>query len=92
TIAAVGVAFSKFLAYLVPQLGNTYFLFSILGLKIYSGQLVAIAIICFLTYVNTKGVKEAKWIQRLFTSAKLLALFGLIVFGFILVKNSYWNQ
>lgn len=92
TIAAVGVAFSKFLAYLVPELGNNYFLFDILGLKIYAGQLVAIGIICLLTFVNTKGVKEAKWIQRLFTSAKLLALFGLIVFGFILVKKSFWND
>ena len=92
TIAAVGVAFSKFLAYLVPQLGNTYLLFSIGSFKIFSGQLVAIGIICFLTYVNTRGVKEVKWIQRLFTSTKLLALFGLIVFGFILVKNSYWSE
>ncbi len=92
TIAAVGVAFSKFLAYLVPELGNTYLLFDLGFIKIYSGQLVAIAIICFLTYVNTKGVKEAKWIQKLFTSAKLLALFALIVFGFILVKNSYWSE
>jgi APA family basic amino acid/polyamine antiporter len=92
TIAAVGVAFSKFLAYLVPQLGNNYFLFNFLGLKIYAGQLVAIGIICLLTFINTKGVKEAKWIQRLFTSAKLLALFGLIIFGFILVKQSFWNE
>ncbi|MFY7965973.1 MAG: APC family permease [Chitinophagaceae bacterium] len=91
TIAAVGVAFSKFLAYLVPQLGNNFFLFDVAGLKIYAGQLVAIAIICFLTFVNTKGVKEAKWIQRLFTSAKLLALFGLIICGFLLVKESFWN-
>src|SRR3979409_2205151 len=43
TIAAVGVAFSKFLAYLVPQLGNEYFLFDAGITKIYSGQLVAIA-------------------------------------------------
>ena len=92
TIAAVGVAFSKFLAYLVPQLGNDYFLFNLLGLKIYSGQLVAIAIISFLTFVNTRGVKEATWIQTLFTSAKLLALFGLIVFGFFLVKESFWHE
>ena len=92
TIAAVGVAFSKFLAYLVPQLGNNYFLFEVLGLKVYAGQLVAIAIISFLTFVNTQGVKEAKWIQRLFTSAKLFALFGLIICGFLLVKESFWNQ
>ncbi|MBX2931437.1 MAG: amino acid permease [Chitinophagaceae bacterium] len=92
TIAAVGVAFSKFLAYLVPELGNDYFLFDVGFVKIYSGQLVAIFIIILLTYVNSKGVKEGKWIQVLFTSAKLLALIGLIVFGFVLVKESYWAE
>ncbi len=92
TIAAVGVAFSKFLAYMVPELGNNYFLFDAGIVKVYSGQLVAIGIIVILTYVNSRGVKEGKLIQRLFTSAKLLALFGLILFGFILVKESFWSQ
>lgn len=90
TIAAVGVAFSKFLAYLVPQLGNTYLLADIGFVKIYSGQIVAIAIIILLTYINSRGVKEGKTIQTIFTSAKLLALLGLIVFGFLLVKESHW--
>lgn len=92
TIAAVGVAFSKFLAYMVPELGNSYFLFDAGIVKVYSGQLVSIFIICLLTYVNSRGVKEGKFIQTLFTSAKLLALFGLIVFGFILVKQSFWAE
>jgi basic amino acid/polyamine antiporter, APA family len=92
TIAAVGVAFSKFIAYLVPELGNKYELFSVLGLKIHSGQLLAIAIIILLTFINSRGVKEGKFIQTIFTSAKLLALFGLIIFGFILVKQSFWSQ
>ena len=92
TIAAVGVAFSKFLAYLVPELGNNYFLFDAGIIKVYSGQLVAIAIICLLTYINSKGIKEGKFIQTLFTSAKLFALFGLIAFGFLLVKESFWAE
>jgi APA family basic amino acid/polyamine antiporter len=92
TIAAVGVAFSKFLSYIVPELGNEYFLFDLGFTKIYSGQLVSIAIIVILTYVNSKGIKEGKFIQTLFTSAKLLALFGLILFGFILAKESFWSQ
>jgi APA family basic amino acid/polyamine antiporter len=45
-----------------------------------------------LTYINSRGVKEGKFIQTLFTSAKLLALFGLIVFGFLLVKESFWAE
>jgi len=90
TIAAVGVAFSKFLAYLVPELGNNHLLYDLGFMKIYAGQLVAIFIIVLLTYVNSRGVREGKIIQTVFTSTKLLALFGLIVFGFLLVKNSYW--
>jgi APA family basic amino acid/polyamine antiporter len=90
TIAAVGVAFSKFLSYMVPELGNEYLLGDLGFTKIYSGQLVAIAIIAILTFVNSKGIKEGKFIQTLFTSAKLLALFGLILFGFILAKESFW--
>lgn len=92
TIAAVGVAFSKFLAYLVPELGNNYFLFDAGITKVYSGQLVAIAIIFLLTYINSKGVKEGKVIQTIFTSAKLLALFGLIVLGFLLAKENFWAE
>jgi APA family basic amino acid/polyamine antiporter len=91
TIAAVGVAFSKFLAYLVPELGNEYFLFDAGIIKVYSGQLVAIFIICLLTFINSRGIKEGKFIQTVFTSAKILALFGLIVFGFWLAKESYWS-
>ena len=87
TIAAVGVAFSKFLATFVPELGNKWQLADLGFIKIYSGQLVAIFIIILLTYINTKGSKESKWIQLIFTSAKLLALFGLIIFGFVLVKK-----
>jgi APA family basic amino acid/polyamine antiporter len=59
---------------------------------VYSGQLVSIAIISLLTYINSRGVKEGKIIQTLFTSAKLLALFGLIAFGFLLAKESFWAQ
>jgi len=91
TIAAVGVAFSKFIAYLVPELGNNYYLFSVANLKVHSGQLLAIGIIVLLTLINSRGIKEGKVIQTVFTSAKLLALFGLILFGFILVKDSFWH-
>jgi APA family basic amino acid/polyamine antiporter len=92
TIAAVGVAFSKFMAYLVPELGNNYLLFNIGALQIHSGQLLAIAIIILLTYINSRGIKEGKLIQTVFTSAKLIALFGLILFGFFWVKNSFWQR
>ena len=102
TIAAVGVAFSKFAAYLLPVLsednklikiatgtngcgGTTYF-------SISAAQVVSIVLITFLTYTNTKGVKGGKWIQNIFTSTKLLSLFGLILAGFIAFKPEIWQH
>jgi len=94
TIAAVGVAFSKFAGYFIPalELKDENILLQIGDLKIYSAQLVSIALIIFLTYINTKGVKGGKMIQTSFTVVKLLSLFGLIVFGFMLAaKADIWN-
>lgn len=94
TIAAVGVAFSKFAGYFIPalELNDTNVLMDIGGLKIHTAQLVSIALIIFLTYINTKGVKGGKMIQTTFTVVKLLSLFGLIIFGFLLAaKGSIWN-
>ncbi len=94
TIAAVGVAFSKFAGYFIPalELNDSNVLFQILGLKIHTAQLVSILLIVFLTWVNTQGVKSGKLIQTTFTVVKLLSLFGLIIFGFMLAaKSEIWN-
>ena len=92
TIAAVGVAFSKFAAYIFPALSEKHILMDLGFVQISAAQVVAIFLILFLTFVNTKGIKSGKIIQTVFTSAKLLALFGLIIFGFLLVKHSYWTE
>ncbi len=101
TIAAVGVAFSKYAAYLIPSLSEdnhilsfqtgtnacgdpTYFTVS-------AAQLTSIGIIALLTYTNTRGLKGGKWIQNIFTSTKLLALFGLIIAGFIVFHPEVWH-
>jgi len=47
------------------------------------GQLVAVGLIIFLTFINSRGVKSGAFVQKIFTSAKLLALLGLIVLGLI---------
>jgi APA family basic amino acid/polyamine antiporter len=93
TIAAVGVAFAKFSGYFVPAFRQTdeNVLFSVGSYKVYIAQVLAILIIVFLTWVNTRGVKEGKLIQTTFTISKLAALFGLIVFGFLLTKESFWT-
>ena len=92
TIAAVAVAFSRYTAYLIPELGESNTLLTIGKLKISAAQLLAIGLIMFLTYTNTKGIKGGKIIQTTFTTVKLFSLFGLIILGFLLVKHSFWAE
>jgi len=92
TIAAVGVAFARFSAYIFPWMGEGNVLFDVGFLKVSAAQVVAIIMIIALTYINTRGIKEGKFIQTTFTASKLIALFGLIVFGFVLVDHSYWAE
>jgi APA family basic amino acid/polyamine antiporter len=94
TIAAVGVAFSKFAGYFIHELELTddNIVLQMGSFKIYIAQIVSILLIVFLTYINTKGIKGGKMIQTSFTIVKLLALFGLIAFGFIIgAKSEVWN-
>lgn len=93
TIAAVGVAFAKFAGYFFPALNmqDQNILIQLGSIKIYPAQLIAIGIVVLLTYINTRGVKEGKLIQTTFTVSKLLALFGLILCGFLFVDTSYWS-
>lgn len=80
-IAAVAVAFAKFTAVFIPALGPENILAQFGPIKISAAQLYAIASILFLTFINTKGVKNGKVIQLFFTSAKLIALLVLITAG-----------
>lgn len=93
TIAAVGVAFCKFAGYFFPslELTDANVLLTVGSLKIYTAQIVSILLIIFLTYINTRGIKGGKLIQTTFTMTKLLSLFGLIVFGFIMAKGDVWD-
>jgi APA family basic amino acid/polyamine antiporter len=92
TIAAVGVAFSKFAAYLFPALSDENVLFSISSFKLNAAQIVSIITIIFLTYLNSRGVKDSKMLQTVLTIIKIASLIGLIVFGFTLAaKAEIWN-
>lgn len=91
TIAAVGVAFSKFASYLYKPVSEDNILFTLGAVKINAAQIVSIILIFFLTFINTKGVKGGKLIQTTFTLTKLLSLFGLIAFGFLAFKSDIWT-
>jgi len=88
TIAAVAVAFAKFTAVLIPWFSSKNILFSLLGLNIHAGQILAICSIVLLTYINIRGLREAKIVQNIFTIAKTAALFGLILLGLFIGANA----
>ena len=100
TIAAVAVAFSKFAGHFFPVFelidldknpGHPNLLADLGFARIQYAHLLSVALILLLTYINTRGVKEGKLIQTTFTIAKLAALFGLIIFGFILASGDAWS-
>jgi APA family basic amino acid/polyamine antiporter len=102
TIAAVGVAFAKFTAYLIPAFSEDHILWGIekglneagkmqYSFSISAAQCLSIVVIVLLTFINTRGVKGGKAIQTTFTLTKLLSLFGLIVFGLIMLKGDIWT-
>jgi APA family basic amino acid/polyamine antiporter len=92
TIAAVGVGFSKFAAYLYPPLSDENILYEIGSFKLNAAQIVSIITIVFLTYLNSRGVKNSKILQTVLTIIKILSLLGLLVFGFLLAaKAEVWN-
>lgn len=88
TIAAVGVAFAKFAAYIFPALSDENVLWDAGLVKINAAQPVAIATIIILTWLNSRGVKNGKIIQTVFTLVKILSLGGLIVAGLVAAFNA----
>jgi basic amino acid/polyamine antiporter, APA family len=92
TIAAVGVAFAKFTAYIIPGLSEDLVALDLGFLTISPAQLLSIAVITLLTFINTKGIKNGKLIQTTFTLAKLFSLFGLITFGLLAFKPEVWQN
>ncbi len=88
TIAAVVVAFAKFLGLFVPWVSAGRILLPLpLGYSISSQQLVAIAAIAVLTWVNCRGLREGAMVQNIFTAAKFGGLLVLVVVGFVLPSN-----
>jgi len=87
TIAAVAVAFAKFSGVLFPWVSEKNILFQAGPLKIKSTMIVAIGMISFLTWLNTRGIVTGKTVQNFFSSTKVIALLGFILIGFLATKN-----
>ncbi|HEX2977182.1 MAG TPA: amino acid permease [Bacteroidales bacterium] len=86
TIAAVAVAFAKFTGVIIPWISESNILFQAGFLKITTSRLLAILMISFLTWLNTRGIVTGKTVVNIFSSTKVLALFGFIAVGFFATK------
>jgi APA family basic amino acid/polyamine antiporter len=93
SIAAVAVAFAKYAGVLWAPLNESNVLFTITPqFTINAAQLTGIFSILLLTLLNAAGLKYGKLINLVFSSAKLIALFGLIVLGiFVYGHSSIWQ-
>lgn len=88
TIAAVAVAFANFSGELLPFISKKNIVLEIGNFKIATNQLLAIAVIWLLTFINAKGVKYGTLIQNLFGSTKIIALVVLLLIIFIFGRNA----
>jgi len=105
TIAAVAIAFAKFLGVFVPSVSPDNYLVAPISFGSYAislslEQLVAIALIALLTWTNTRGLEVGKIIQNTFTSIKTAALAAVVVIGLSLgwktnsgaLSSDWWNS
>jgi APA family basic amino acid/polyamine antiporter len=98
TIAAVAVAFAKFLGVIWPASSPAlYSWFPHFTIQTGSGpidlglspqRVVALAVVWSLTWVNLRGVREGKFVQTTFTIAKAGALALLVILGLTFGRNA----
>ncbi len=103
TIAAVGVAFGKFLGIFFPSISSTHWILHLwkvppipigpmvlgnMDVGVNTQNLVAVLVVIFLSIVNIFGLKTGAIIQNVFTAAKVCALLGLAFLGLALGRNA----
>src|ERR1017187_5126451 len=72
TIAAVAVAFAKYAGVFLPSVSAQNYLVGSGKVGLTTQQLVAIAIVLVLTFVNTRGIRTGAIVQNVFTVAKVI--------------------
>ncbi|NJD10140.1 MAG: amino acid permease [Gemmatimonadetes bacterium] len=95
TIAAVAVAFARFAGVFFPTITPDVFLrmgrLPMPGGEVEIGlsyqRLLGIAVIALLTWVNVRGLREAKWVQNTFTIAKTGGLIALVLIGLTIGRH-----
>jgi APA family basic amino acid/polyamine antiporter len=94
TIAAVGVAFARYLGVLFPSIAEDRYIVAPIhvssgyAISLSTAQLVGILLIVFLTWTNTRGLKWGKIIQNTFTVTKTGTLFAVVAAGVLIGRNA----
>src|SRR5215208_5075036 len=94
TIAAVAVAFARFLGVLWPAIGESHYIVAPVHLTARyavspsTAQLVGVLLIALLTWSNMRGLQYGKVIQNVFTTAKTGAVIALIGLGLFVGWNA----
>ena len=86
TVAALSTGFAEFLGAFFPGLGTAAPAFSVLGLGISEGQLVAIATAFLFTIWNVFGIRAGGRLNDVFTIVKIASVIALVVFGLSAAK------
>ena len=90
TLAAVAVAFGKFLGVLVPWVSTQNLLIDLGHIEVFhhslaatlsSQQLVAVVALLLLSVLNIFGLRLGAWVQNVFTTLKVATLLGLVALG-----------
>jgi basic amino acid/polyamine antiporter, APA family len=82
TIAAVAMAFAKFLGVMIPWVGEGHILLKAGPLSISTVHVIAVSSVILLTWINTRGIKTGKTVQNAFTFTKVLILLLFLTAGF----------
>ena len=93
TIAAVAVAFGKFLGVLFPFVSAQNWIFHVahfgnVDVGLNTQNAVAMGVLVLLTVVNIFGVRNGAIVQNIMTVTKIAALVGVITIGFTVGRNS----
>jgi APA family basic amino acid/polyamine antiporter len=94
TIAAVAMAFGKYLGVMVPWVSDKNVLIDYGFVHFNATQLIAIISILFLTWLNGRGVEQGKRVQNIFTLSKVLILLVFIGVGFMFAGHhpvGFWE-
>lgn len=87
TLAAVNIAMAKFVGLIFPVISANNILFSISNYTFSTQQLFAILTVLFITFINSRGVKQGVLTQNIFTITKVLSIVAIIVCGIFVGFN-----